>query len=90
MKKLLFVATLAAAFLASAETVTRSDELGANKDSGVASGFWDVSNRVTSTYERSETSAATPSGYDARWYSGFTSGIMTLFRGIPGLTLLFR
>ena len=90
MKKLLVVAVLAFAGFVQAETVTRSDEMGAYKDSGVTSGFWNVSKRTTPTYERSATSDETESGYDARWQTEWTSGIFKLFRGLPGCLLFLR
>ena len=90
MKKLFFVAVLAFAGFVQAETVTRSDEMGAYGDSGVTSGFWNLSKRTTPTYERSVTSDKTASGYDARWQTEWTSGVFKLFRGLPGFLLLLH
>jgi len=90
MKNVFLTVVLAGAFAAQAETVTRSDEMGSYKDSGVTSGFWNVSKRTTSTYERTAESSATPSGYDRRWYTEWTSNVFELFRGIPGMMLFLR
>ena len=90
MKHIFLFASILLASVLSAETVTRSDEMGQWKDSGVSSGFWDLSKRTTPTYERTSVSADGASGYDTRWYTEFTSAVFTLFRGMPGLMLLFR
>ena len=72
-----------------AGTAVRSDEMGAWKDVGVSSGFWDVSKRAASTYEHSAISFGA-AGYDLRWYTQAFSEEFRFRGALPGALLFIR
>lgn len=90
MKHIFLFASILLVSVLSAETVARSDEMGRWKESGVSSGFWDLSKRTTPTYERTAVSTAGASGHDTRWYTEAVSGVFTLLRNAAGMILFFR